>query len=240
MYPMRVNIWDIDTRECVKKEHITADIMTGCKKSRMYDIYYEIFCRAYSVSSDWPMPHTRVDTYVQHIDLSTYDASFFQHFSMRQYMPSRGMNGTLLTRPNSTHIVRTVMRMAGVGFREKITHILLECIQIYGDKLPLVVLECPQTWLFVESAHGLIAQCADGRFPASGDLVNLASLLPSKSEWCKLRDEMQFKIGSMEANTHLWCWFRLRHVFTDYIDYTNTWKSGVICTQNILGRTRSV
>jgi hypothetical protein len=238
---MRQHIWEVDTRDCLKKKLIILDMMTRCDNSHVYDLSYDTFCRAYSVSSDWPMPHTRVDTYVQHIDQYTHDASFLHSLDMRQYVQSRGFNGTLLTRPNSTHVVCTLMRMAGVAYREKITRIMLECIQIYNEKIPLMVGKCPRTWLFVESAHGLITQCVDGRYPNSGELVDLASLLPSKNEWCTLRDEMKFKIGSIEANTHLWRWFRLQHLFSDYIDYTKVWTSGGDTNKNsVLKRATSV
>jgi hypothetical protein len=206
------------------------------------------------VSSDWPMPQTRSDTFVQHVDLS-YDPSFLQHFGIRN-IPSC-LNGMVLTRPSSSHVIFNLMRMAGVVYREKIANILSEFIQVYGrgaqkmpadlaDKLPFAVLECPRTLLFVESARvfaaklfsedDIIAQCVGARFPASGDLLNLASLLPSKNEWCKLCDEMKFKIGSIEANKHLWFWFRLRLLFSDYIEYMDACESSLECCWKNLSR----
>jgi hypothetical protein len=170
-------------------------------------------------------PKTRIYTY----NTAYNEDKFVAHTQlshMREYVRSRGFHGRLLTRPQSSHVVRTVLRITSTAFREKITTILSECIQTSGDKIPLVVLQCPQTRLFIESADRLLQQCDDGRCPNSSELVHLASLLPSKDKWCKLTDDMKFKIGSTEANTHLWCWFRLQYLLGAFVSYANVWVPG--------------
>lgn len=229
---MRVNIWETDTRlSCMRMDYIMRDLNTD-KTCPVSDIFYDTFRRAYSMTGDWPMPQTRVDTYVQDINQDTPNSYEPHLLAMREYIRSRGFHGNVLTRPNSSHIVRTVLRMTGVSFRETFTTVLSECILGYSDKVALVVLECPQTWLFVEAAIRLMEQCTDGRHPKSDAIMYLASLLPSKNDWCKLCDEMKLKIGSVEANTHLWCWFRLQHLFSDYVNYTQVWTSGGTRMQN--------
>lgn len=236
---MRVNIWDTEIRHaCSRIDHILRDMNTD-ETGRLYHVFQDVFRRAYSTSSDWPVPNTRVITCVPLNDETRSDVSP-THTAMRQYTRSRGCRGLLLTRQHSTHVVRTVLRMTGIEFREKITSILSECIQTYSDKLPYLVVQCPETWLFVESAHGILLQCTDGRCPSSGALVHLAALLPSKTEWCKLSEEMRFKVGSVEANTHLWCWFRLNFLFSDFISYANAWTSGVVCENGASVRCSSV
>jgi hypothetical protein len=232
---MRGCIWDTEIRQsCTRIDYILRDMNTEDKNS-VYDVFHGVFSRAYATSSDWPAPYTRVDTYAQHMDQAIPHLPL-SHSGMREYTRSRGFRGVLSTQSNSPHLVRTILRMTGLEFRKKLTRILSECIKSYGDKLPLVVLQCPETWLFVESAHGIMQQCADGMYPSSGALVHLASILPSKADWCKLSEAMKFKIDSVEANTHLWCWFRLQHVFGDFISYSNVWTSGCMRVDNPVPR----
>jgi hypothetical protein len=226
------NLWKVAIRvECMRMENFYHD-MNADESHPVFDIFYASFRRAYSVSSDWPAPYTRVDTFTQHIDCDLVYLSHERQLEMRNHARSRGVRGGLLTLPNSSHVLRTILRITGVAYRGRITIIIKECIQIYADKIPFLVQKCPQTWLFVESAHGLLEQCADGRYPSSRAMVDLASLLPSKQEWMTLRDEMKFNIGSIEANTHMWCWFRLHYLFDDHVNYTKIWASDDSDKQN--------
>ena len=218
----------VDVRvACLNPHHISRDHYHNMRSKGAKDIFFHTFCRAYVITDDWPMPSTRVDAYVQHIDQDTPNVFESTLLEMRDHVRhSYGSNGRILTMPNSSHVLRTILRMTGVEHRDKINGIISECIQIYSEKLPLMVVECPETWLFVEYAHGLLEQCADGKCINSGELIHLASLLPSKADWFKLRDGMKFKIGSAEANKHMWCWFRLKYVFSDFVRYSKIWKSG--------------
>ena len=235
---MCFSTWELEIRYSSNRIDNLLRGMKAKDKANLYDVFYSVFCKAYALSDDWPSLYTRVDEfkYFLRADL-VFD--LVARTEMKVYTRSRGFRGLHLHRPEATHVVRTVLHMTSVRFREQITSILSECIQIYGDRLSLAVLKCPKTWLFIESAQGVLQQCTNGRIPSSGALMHLGMILPSKADWCELSHCLKLKIGSKEANSHKWCWYRLTYLFRDFVELSNAWKIDLHYENVMLSRSAS-
>jgi hypothetical protein len=111
--------------------------------------------------------------------------------------------------------------MVGLQFRSDLTCCLAENVHLYGDALAVLVVECPQTWLFLESVRGILEECSRDECINSNDLIVVSRLLPSLEEWRGLGDRLGFNLGSKLAHVHSWRWYRMKSILSEYRIYAD-------------------
>jgi hypothetical protein len=126
-----------------------------------------------------------------------------------------------MTKLTSSHVISHAFHMVGLQFRCSVRCCMAEHVRLYGNALASLVVECPQTWLFLESARGILEKCTGDQCLYTNDLIAVSRLVPSLEEWRGLGDRLGFTLGSKLAHDHSWRWYRMKSMLSEYKIYAD-------------------
>jgi hypothetical protein len=125
-----------------------------------------------------------------------------------------------------------VVQMSGYLTHTVLLPVLKDCVADYADRVSLFLEKVPQTWLFLEAVHGILANGTPEQPLATTDLIAISPLLPSYDEWGVVGLEIGIVPTSDKGREHSWRWYRLKYLLQEYIQ---CYQMNRICIESVVG-----